>query len=452
MHMKKRWLIFYCLSVITAHAQPVQPTLVAGPMLGQVEMRTASIWMEVSPAVKKAAVRYWKKDHPETSQLKAFGGILGNEFNPLRIDLGGLDVNQAYAYDLVIDGKTTGTTAFFRTKDLWQWRKPAPDFSFLTGSCAYFNEARYDRPGKPYGGDSTIFLSMARDSAAFMVWLGDNWYTREADYLSTWGLYYRASLTRALPVMQPFWRAMPHYATWDDHDYGPDDADGSYELKDSSRALFLKYWPNPSYGQEQSGVYTKISYSDVDIFMTDDRYFRSGDEMKDSLDGKPNPDKHFLGKKQMDWLKNALLFSNASFKIIAVGSQVLNPINKDFECMHHYPAEYNELMKFLDEQKIKGVLFLSGDRHHSEVIKTDRPNNYTLFDITASPLTSGVARVTGIEVNNPLRIAGTLVETQNYSKFIVTGKKGERKLTVNFLGVDGKQLATWSVMGSQLMQ
>jgi alkaline phosphatase D len=450
--MKKLWLIFYCMSALLGRAQQSSPAIVSGPMLGQVELRTAILWIEVTPAVKTVAVKYWKKDRPETARIKSYTGILGNEFNPVKMEIGALDMNQTYQYDFILDGRQSGTTAFFTTKTLWQWRMPAPDFSFLTGSCAYFNEAVYDRPGKPYGGDSSIFRSMAKENAAFMVWLGDNWYTREADYMSAWGLYYRASHDRSLRVLQPFWKAMPHYAIWDDHDYGPDDADGSYELKEDSRELFIKYWGNPSFGQDHTGIYTKISYSDVDIFLTDDRYFRSANDMADSLSGKPNPEKHFFGRKQLDWLENALLYSHASFKIIAVGSQVLNPINKNFECMHHYSAEYDEFMKFLDNEKIKGVLFLSGDRHHSEIIKAERPGNYTLYDITTSPFTSGISRVSGIELNNPDRLNGTLVEVQNYARITVSGPQTDRKLTVEFRGVDGRPLASWRIGENQLTQ
>jgi alkaline phosphatase D len=332
----------------------------------------------------------------------------------------------------------------FTTKDLWQWRKPAPDFTFLTGSCAYFNEPEFDRPGKPYGGDSSIFETMGKTPAAFMLWLGDNWYTREADYSSEWGLWYRASRDRSLPVLQPLLSSMSHYAIWDDHDYGPNDIDGSYVLKNESRNVFRSYWDNPSCGQDGKGIYTKVSYSDVDIFLTDDRFFRSADDMPDSINGQPNKEKEYFGHEQMEWLKNSLLFSKATFKIIATGSQVLNPVST-FECMHAYPAEYYELLEFLDKENIKGVMFFTGDRHHSEVIKLDRPGNYSLYDVTSSPLTSGIGKVLGAEKNNPVRLSNTLVEEQNFTKVSVRGKKGERKMTVEFLGIKGNKLGEWSV-------
>ncbi|MEP6597677.1 MAG: alkaline phosphatase D family protein, partial [Ginsengibacter sp.] len=363
----------------------------------------------------------------------------------------GLDINTTYTYNIIVDSKPVnkGYPLKFTTKDLWQFRKPAPDFTFLTGSCAYFNQPIYDRPGKPYGGDSSIFETMAKSGANFHVWLGDNWYTREVDFSTPWGLNYRASHDRHLQVLQKFIASMPQYAIWDDHDYGPDDVGKSYILKEESREVFMNYWCNPSYGEEGKGIYTKINYSDVDIFLTDGRYFRSEDKMPDSLNGQPNADKKYFGAMQIEWLKNALLFSDATFKIIATGSQVLNPYSPG-ECVRHYSAEYNELMNFISSQKVQGVIFFTGDRHHSEVIKQTRKGLYPLYDVTVSPYTSGVIKVRGSEINNEARVAGTLVEEQNFGKITVSGKQNERILKVEFIGVRGDELGEWSVTEKEL--
>lgn len=145
-----------------------------------------------------------------------------------------------------------------------------------------------------------------------------------------------------------------------------------------------------------------------------------------------------LGKQQMKWLKNALLYSNATFKIIAVGSRVLNPVSP-YEAWRKFPAEYNELMNFLTDNNINGVLFLSGDRHHSEIIKVNRPGTYPLYDITVSPLTSGTHKFSGPEKDNPYRVLG-IDEKQNYGRFSFTGKRNERKLTVEFFGIKRRKV------------
>ena len=452
--MKKLWLIIFFIPVLFAGAQQLPgQAIISGPMLGQVEMRTARLWLQVSPDISSVTLKYWKEIQPEMGSRQMIEenikGVFPNEFHTVNFELNGLDVNTRYKYQFIINN-VIAASGSFKTKDLWQWRKPAPDFSFLTGSCAYFNEPVYDRPGKPYGGDSLIFETMAKDSASFMLWLGDNWYTREADYGSEWGLWYRASRDRAQPVIQQLLKAMPQYAIWDDHDFGPDNSGFSYGLKDISRNIFMNYWCNPFYGEDQKGTYSQISYSDVDLFLTDDRYFRSADEMEDSINGKPNPDKHFFGDKQLNWIEDALVQSPATFKIIVIGSQTLNPYSSE-EGFYRYSYEYHQLMDFLNRIKIKGVLFLTGDRHHSEIIKLERPGNYDLYDITVSPFTSGVAKVKGVEINNPFRVPGSLVEKRNYAKIGVEGKKNERILKVQINGTNGEDLYKWSISENQLM-
>jgi len=443
--MKKRLL--FLATVLSTLSLFAQPRIVSGPMLGPVELRDAKIWVEVSPEVKSVALQYNKKGDKIRKTI-VYKGALGNALNPLSFTVGGLDYNTAYEYRLVIDGKLTARGGQFTTKDLWQWRKPIPEFSFLTGSCSYFNQPEFDRPGTPYGKDVSIFNTMAKEKAAFMLWLGDAWYTREVDYYSDWGLWYRASHDRSVPELQDFLKSMPHFATWDDHDYGPNDIGKNYILKETSRTVFNSYFCNPSAGENGQGIYTMTSWGDADIFLTDNRWWRSADLLPDSVNGKPNPAKKMLGDQQMEWLKNSLLYSTATFKIIVVGSQVLNPVSP-FDKWRDFPAEYQELMDFLTAHKINGVLFLTGDRHHSEIIKVDRPGTYPLYDITVSPLTSGTHVFGAAEKNNPYRVFG-LDQQQNYGRFSFSGLRGSRKLTVEFLGVKGEKMGEWSISESEL--
>lgn len=436
----------WLLVVVPATAQ-----LVSGPMLGPVELRTAKLWVEVKPG-SSVLLQYWKKGNPAKASVISKSTSRDAWFAPVQFDLVNLEPNTTYEYKISMNVKSFATPAkadgSFTTKDLWQWRKPAPDFSFLTGSCAYFNEPVYDRPGKPYGGDSSIFETMGKEKAAFMLWLGDNWYTREVDYADEWGLWARASRDRSMPVLQPLLKNMSHFAMWDDHDYGPNDIGSHYILKEASRNVFKQYWLNTSYGMNNQGVYSVISYGDVDIFMMDDRWWRSADALPDSVNGDVNKEKRMWGVQQMEWLKNALSFSKATFKIIANGSQVLNPASP-YEKLLNWPVEYYDLMGFLKANSINGVLFLTGDRHHSEVIKVGREGTYPLYDITVSPFTSGTHKFSGPEKNNPFRVVG-IDEKQNYGRFSVTGAKGQRKLTVEFLGIKGEKLGEWSVEEKEL--
>lgn len=444
--MKKQifaWLLMYCLPVLAQQRTGV----ISGPMLAQVELRTARIWLEGGSDLKSAAVRYWKEGEKNVSTVPFIKSYEYDRFSPMQVEIGGLDMNTRYQYRIIYNGRETNYSGSFVTKDLWQFRKPAPDFSFLAGSCTYFNEPAFDRPGKPYGQDSSIFNAMANEKADFMLWLGDNWYTREADYFSEWGLWYRASRDRSMTILQPFLKAMPHYAIWDDHDFGPNDIGSFYHLKDVSRRIFMSYWGNPSYGADGRGIYTKLSYSDVDLFLTDDRTWRSPDRMPSIVNGQPNPDKTMFGSDQLNWLKQSLVYSNATFKIIVVGSQVLNPLSSADKLLD-FPVEYNQLLDFISAQKISGVLFLTGDRHHSEIIKVNRPGNYPLIDITISPLTSGTHNF-GSEKDNTYRVVG-IDQKQNFGRVSVAGTKGDRTLVVTYKGLDGSEITSWSINEKEL--
>lgn len=434
----------------------------AGPMLGPVSHRTASVWVGADRQTDASiVVEVWlsgaKPAKPMQAILRANTVARGQTvFYPSwHYEIVGLEPGSTYQYEvrqLKPSALKLGGGSF-TTQTLFQWRTPAPDFSFIAGSCAYFNEPAYDRPGPAYGTENGIFETMANErQAAFMLWLGDNWYTRDVDYTNEWGLWYRAFKDRSQPVLKSLLSAMPHIAIWDDHDYGPNDYGASYTLKSTSREVFRQFWRNPTYGQEEEGIYTRYQYNDIDLFMLDDRWWRSFDDLPDSINGRPNANKHMLGRRQLDWLKQELLYSKInpfiSFRFIVIGSQVMNP-GSPYDKLKDFPAEYNELLNFIRYEKIPGVIFLNGDRHHSEVLKVEEEGMYPLYEITCSPLTSGTHKFSGTEANNKWRIVG-VDQKHNYGHFSIAGSRGNRQLTVIFKGADGKPLADWSINQKEL--
>ncbi|MGB3074710.1 MAG: hypothetical protein WBB36_05290, partial [Chitinophagales bacterium] len=200
--------------------------LVAGPMLGYVEHREALIWLQVTTAVNAVDVKYYPKNQPSNNITIHYRGTLEEAYNPEKIVLENLDMNTEYVYEIYLNNKKQllPYPLTFTTKDIWEYRRPAPDFSFLFGSCAYINDPPTDRPGEVYGLSPRIFDTMAKVKTDFMLWLGDNTYTRESDYTSKSGFYYRYTHTRKCSNMQQLLSSRPNYAIWDDHDYGPNDS------------------------------------------------------------------------------------------------------------------------------------------------------------------------------------------------------------------------------------
>lgn len=447
---KNREMRNHLLLFIVWIAVEVRAQVRTGPVLGPVEFRTASVWYALE-GDDVWELECWPEANPSSLRRFPAEDFRRFEFRIAKFYLTGLAEGTTYRYRIACSNakQPPGESASFKTPSLWQYRQPAPDFSFLAGSCAYFNEPAFDRPGRSYGGDSSIFETMSREPAAFMLWLGDNWYYRESDYHSTWGHWYRADRDRGLPHLKKFWKSMPHYAIWDDHDYGPNNEGAAYVFKEEATRVFNAFWNNPPAASPSGGIYTRFSHSDVDFFLLDSRSFRDSDELPDSVGGIPNPDKRMLGREQMNWLKNQLANSKASFKIIANGSNFLNRFNR-YDCLVHYPVEYDELMRFIEDERIDGVIMMSGDRHHSDVVCKSLKDGYLLCDITNSALTSGVHRTSDYERSNPDLIASMLIEQNNYTRASVYGSTGERVMKIEFIGVAGQTLSSMEFLQKDL--
>ena len=50
------------------------------------------------------------------------------------------------------------------------------------------------------------------------------------------------------------------WGTWDDHDFGRNDSDGTLPDKEHSRAGFVHYRPNATFGQNDEGICPKFYY------------------------------------------------------------------------------------------------------------------------------------------------------------------------------------------------
>ncbi|HKY03494.1 MAG TPA: hypothetical protein VJQ56_01325, partial [Blastocatellia bacterium] len=98
-----------------------------------------------------------------------------------------------------------------------------------------------------------------------------------------------------------------------------------------------------------------------------------------------------------------------------------------------------------------GVLFISGDRHHTELIKRMEPGLYPLYDFTSSALTAGGSRIEE-EANNPARVAGTWVTggVRNFGLIEVSGTARDRRLMMRTLDQTGKELWRHEIKAAEL--
>lgn len=408
------------------------PQLVAGPMVGHVAPDHARIWVQgdgpgwYTVEVREGGAAEWRRP----------GGYLGRGGRPSLdrqrgntavIEVGGLQPATRYEYRLV------NAAGPLPAESEQAFRTPPPhgvaeDFTVAFGSCA--GDWGPD-PSQP------VFRAVDARHPDVFLWLGDNvYYTREAaeweDPAKMWARWQRQ---RALPNLQPLLRRSAHYAVWDDHDFGPDDTDRLFPLRDVALSVFSSYWANPGYGSEGSpGVWHRFQRGRVEFFLLDTRYHRDPDWME------PGPHKSMLGAAQWRWLAEGLAHSRADFKLIVSATQVLARYHR-YESWDLFPADRARLLQLIGEQQIGGVVFLSGDRHIGEVLRWTPPEApYPLYEFTSSPLAAGLHEPVADEQAGD-RVPGSLVQAEHFAWLEFRFPEGESPLLrYTPYGVNGSAL------------
>jgi alkaline phosphatase D len=419
---------FIALFSVNAQGELLQ----SGPMVAYSTMKEVKLWVQTNaPAAIK--IEYWNIDDPNHKFYTETVSTQKTMAYATHLIADQLEPGNHYEYALYINELPVPRPypLEFESQPIWLWRGDAPDFSFATGSCAYINEKVYDRPGVPYGNDYQIFTDIHKKDPDFMLWLGDNVYLREADWNSETGILHRYTHTRSTPELQPMLANMHHYGIWDDHDYGPNNSDRSYHKKKYTEKVFKHFYPGLSYIFDE-GTTSYFQWADCEFFLLDNRFWRTPNKRTDI-------DKHdIIGEPQMEWLLDALVNSYAPFKFVVIGGQFLSTVKEHERHINFAPEERQALIEAITKLKINGVIFLTGDVHHTELSRLDLKNGYPLYDLTISPLTSGIGGRSAEE--NELQVEGTLVKDQNYALLRVSGKRHERSLQITVFDSDGIEL------------
>ena len=195
-------------------------------------------------------------------------------------------------------------------------------------------------------------------------------------------------------------RGVKVLGTWDDHDYGRNDAGRWLSSKHEAKDLFLNFLQadqptvSPAYElrqRERLGVYSSHTFGlppeQVKVILLDTRFSRDS-HMIPSVGGMQFPlsplvaasvrglcshcsigadfEGDVLGEKQWDWLDSQLADSKAAVHIIVSSIQVQtsNPL---VESWGHFPAARARLISLLNKHRPAGLLLISGDVHFAEM-------------------------------------------------------------------------------------
>lgn len=232
------------------------------------------------------------------------------------------------------------------------------------------------------------------------LFLGDNVYADRPGHPATPGNI--AAAYRELAA-QPGYRrlreARPLLATWDDHDFGQNDAGVEYPFKRQSQALMLAAFGEPADSPRwtRDGVYGAWTFGEqgrrVQVLLLDTRYFR--DRLaRDPSRAKPgrgsyvpqeDPSATMLGAAQWEWLESQLR-QPADLRILGSSIQVIAR-EHGYETWGNLPRERRRLYQLIRDTGAEGVVFISGDRHLTEISREQSAETpYPIYDFTSSGL------------------------------------------------------------------
>lgn len=238
--------------------------------------------------------------------------------------------------------------------------------------------------------------------ADLFVFLGDNIYGDTKDMSELQAKYDKL---RAKPGFQKLWDSTTVLATWDDHDYGWNDAGKEYPFKNESAQIFLNFWEEPANSArwKRTGIYTSYVFESegktVQLILLDNRTFRDpldrfkgqvrkAGEYNYDMDYWPTKDttKTFLGEEQWRWLEEQLKWP-ADLRIIGSGTQFSIQWN-GYEAWANMPHERERMKRLIRKTRAEGVVFITGDVHYAEVSKLPNEGAYPIYDFTSSGITS----------------------------------------------------------------
>lgn len=210
---------------------------------------------------------------------------------------------------------------------------------------------------------------------------------------------------------------IPLIATWDDHDYGLNNAGRDFPHKEVSKQSFMDFYriPEDAGMRSHGGIYDAYYYGSgeqrLQILLLDTRWDL---DVISSEPLEPTTDEtlHILGEEQWAWLAEELR-EPAALRIIGSSTQFGIEAN-GWEAWANYPHEVERMFETIAASGAEGVFFLSGDVHYSEVSRREYPGLYPIYDFTSS----GITHSEGSARSNMYRVGEAYVQ-RNFGTLVI---------------------------------
>jgi phosphodiesterase/alkaline phosphatase D-like protein len=357
------------------------PVLTHGGLLGAVTDSSIKVWARADrPAVLKVQYKLQNQAWPAATTSAGVSLTTAEDFTGV-ITRTGLTADTPYDYRLLLDDVVQpDSLATFRT--LKAQGVPGA-FSFVIGGDIDFME-------NPF----SIFDSVLKKEPDFMLLLGDQIYsdhplvigdvTKVPGHLPDLKAAYRRKYKEnwAEAHMRAFMKRVPTFMILDDHEIVNNWYEGKGYYTDAMKAYDEyqgKHNPVPRAAGEK---YYSFRVGEVDFYVMDTRSHRSANNDQDSSD------KTMLGNAQKKDLKLWLSASTAKFKFIISSVPWRNLSSGNDDSWDGFRTERNEIFDYIQNKnnKILGVVLVSGDQHYASVHRLRQIEPYSLYEFNATPL------------------------------------------------------------------
>ncbi|MAV24495.1 MAG: hypothetical protein CMQ05_00050 [Gammaproteobacteria bacterium] len=210
---------------------------------------------------------------------------------------------------------------------------------------------------------------------------------------------------------QAFLATTPVYVQWDDHEvindfgapwasYPPQpERSGFANVVAAGRKSLFDYHPMTRHPTEPDRIYRSFRWGQhVELFILDARSYRSLNRDSD-MDGKT-----MLGARQLAWIKESLVASDATWKIVSSDVPLSVPTGSQADLFGHdafagsetvpgFESELAGLLQTLDAANVNNIVFIATDVHSAAQLRYDGDydgdgDKLSFHELIAGPLSA----------------------------------------------------------------
>ncbi len=249
-----------------------------------------------------------------------------------------------------------------------------------------------------------------------------------------------------------FRRSVPMMTTWDDHDFGANDAGGSFAFKEYAEKIYESYWSSSDEVKSRPGVYeSRIVGPEgkrVQFIILDTRFFRSDLARLPYRDPGPSlgwyipsndPTATILGNEQWQWLEQEL-GKPADLRFIVSSIQLITSAH-GFESWYNLPKERERFYGLLAAKGVNNAVLLTGDRHSGGFYKIQAPGvAKPLWEFTSTSLNFAFGKGDGGEKEPDPSRTGGFWGIPNFGQIDIDW--ASKKITMTLRKDDGSVIET----------